>query len=316
MRSIKTPRAFAATMAYSFCSVSIIFSQKIILGTYGFPCNVGLVMIQNICSLLMLKFLAYMGKIELEPLKLNIIKSWIPLNIILVIMLISSTFSLKFLSVAMVTIFKNIQTICVALGDFIYFKEPLGTGSAFGIFVMFVGSLISGYNDLEFNVQGYAWILLNCLSGAAYVLYMKFAMLSTTLSTTSSAYYNNVLSIPALLLIVIGNQEIYKLFDTETWSSYSTDFWITFVFNITVGASMSFVSLWMVAETSPTTYSIVGAVNKLPLSVLSIWWFNTEFTKIGGLSGLGALLGSIVYSFTKPAKKDQKKFKDDEKLPV
>jgi len=79
---------------------------------------------------------------------------------------------------------------------------------------------------------------------------------------------------------------------------------------------MSFVVLWMISETSPTTYSIVGAVNKIPLSILSIWWFQTKFSFIGGTTGIGALLGSIVYVITKPPKTKPKKEKNDQENPV
>jgi len=273
------------------------------LGNGEFPCKVSLTLMQNIFSLLVIIFLNSLGKIEVEPLKIRLLKSWVPLNLLLVMMLTSGMFSLAKLNIAMVTIFKNIQTICVALGDFLYFKEPLGSGSVVGIFVMLVGSFISGYNDLEFNMQGYAWILLNCLSGAGYVLYMKFAMLSTALSPISSAYYNNVLSIPILFGITLFNQEIYTLFDSETWMNCTWNFGLLILFNLLVGASMSFVGLWMVSETSPTTYSIAGAVNKLPLSLLSIWWFNIVFNWLGAISGFGALVGSIIYYSTKPTKK-------------
>jgi len=70
---------------------------------------------------------------------------------------------------------------------------------------------------------------------------------------------------------------------------------------------MGYSALWMVKVTSPTTYSIVGAVNKIPLSMFSVWWFETKFTFLGGTSGVGALIGSIIYAITKPRKKEYEK---------
>jgi len=72
-----------------------------------------------------------------------------------------------------------------------------------------------------------------------------------------------------------------------------------------VGFLISLAAFWCVDSNSPTTYSIVGAANKLPLSLLSIWWFGTKFNVVGGSSGLAALFGGLLYAVTKPSRAKQ-----------
>uniref|UniRef100_A0A6B2LMS3 Sugar phosphate transporter domain-containing protein n=1 Tax=Arcella intermedia TaxID=1963864 RepID=A0A6B2LMS3_9EUKA len=145
--------------------------MKLLVGSfYQFPCPIFLLLIQNITSIVIFKLLSLNGKIQVEAIDWTKVFYWFPLNLLFVIMLTTSSLGMKYLSVAMVTIFKNIQTICVALGDYLLFEEPLGKGSALSVIVMLVGSIIAGYNDLEFHTLGYFWILVNCFSGASYLV--------------------------------------------------------------------------------------------------------------------------------------------------
>lgn len=47
---------------------------------------------------------------------------------------------------------------------------------------------------------GYFWMAVNCISSAAFVLYMRKRIKSTNFKDFDTVYYNNLLSIPILLI--------------------------------------------------------------------------------------------------------------------
>lgn len=47
---------------------------------------------------------------------------------------------------------------------------------------------------------GYFWMAINCLSSASFVLYMRKRIKLTNFKDFDTVYYNNLLSIPLLLI--------------------------------------------------------------------------------------------------------------------
>lgn len=50
------------------------------------------------------------------------------------------------------------------------------------------------------NMLGYFWMAVNCISSASFVLYMRKRIKLTNFKDFDTVYYNNLLSIPLLLL--------------------------------------------------------------------------------------------------------------------
>jgi hypothetical protein len=78
-------------------------------------------------------------------------------------------------------------------------------------------------------------------------------------------YYNNSLALPLLAVAALLTGELSRLDEFDGWSS--PGFQISVVFTGMVGFGLSIASLWCVQVTSPSTYSMVGALNKIPLAV-------------------------------------------------
>jgi len=227
---------------------------------------------------------------------MSIVKKWLPVNILFVAMLLSGSYALKSLSVPMVTIFKNFTTIIISGGDYFVFSQPISNGVIGSLLLMLFGSVVAALYDLEFSLVGYAWMTANCLISAAYVLYMRLAMKGTKLSEFGNVYYNNVLSIPMVVPIMLLNG-LDGIDSYEYW--YDSSFIAMAFFGGLSSVGISFASFWTVKATSPTTYSIVGSLNKIPLAILGVLFFKTPLTGLGGASIVIGLLGGVVYSICK-----------------
>ncbi len=91
-------------------------------------------------------------------------------NFTLIYYLIIIFYRLKLLSIPMVTIFKNMTTALVTFGDNVIFGEQLTSGILTSVIIMVFGSIVAGFSDLEFNFEGYVWMIFNCVISAAYIV--------------------------------------------------------------------------------------------------------------------------------------------------
>ena len=113
-------------------------------------------------------------------------------------------------------------------------------------------------------------------------------------------YYNNLISTMLLLPFCIFNKELYILFNPTIMN------WNFILMNLIagfLGFYLNFASLWCVAATSATTYAIVGSLNKIPITVLGFFMFETKMTHHGILYITVASLGGLLFGYSKLPKK-------------
>jgi len=268
-------------------------------------------------SIVFVRIADIFGVISLRPFEIEKVQKWLPLNIFFLAMLVTGTKSLSLLTVPMVTIFKNVQTCVTAFGDWWFFSKTVSVYTLLTLMIMISGALVAGYNDLEYNFWGYVWVIVNCLCGSAYVLYTKLAMDTLKMEKVDNINYNCSLSLPFLLVFMFFNGELNLIY-ANAWDSFTNDSIAILTMNAIFAFGISFASFWVIQTTSPTTFSVLGAVNKIPLTLASIWWFGVEFSPIGGPAVAGSLSGGIIYAYSSSRdmmmiKKKEKDEKDEKK---
>lgn len=128
-------------------------------------------------------------------------------------------------------------------------------------------------------------------------------------------YYNNLLTIPILL--------IASLF-VEDWSSVNvgknfpidgrSTLMIAMIFSGLSTVFISYTSAWCVRVTSSTTYSMVGALNKLPIALSGLIFFDAAVT-FGSVSAIFVgFISGIVYAFAKVKQNNSKP--KDQSIPM
>ena len=191
----------------------------------------------------------------------------------------------------MITIFKNANNILVVAGDYYFYGERITKGVIFTLALIIVGAILAGINDLQFSAIGYTWTLANCVASSAYVLYLKTAMRRMQVDRFAMVYYNSLIGIPMVLLAdCVTSRHIFArlsaasspfLSDTAAFAepidaaTNSNLFWFIFMLSGCTGFALSLAAFFCINVTSPTTYSMVGAVNKVPLVIIGIWLFST-----------------------------------------
>lgn len=109
-------------------------------------------------------------------------------------MIYTSTKALRYLSIPVYTIFKNLTIILIAYGEVLWFGGSVSSMALFSFGLMVLSSIIAAWADITHalasygstsssaatsNQQlatlntGYVWMFANCLSSAAYLLCMR-----------------------------------------------------------------------------------------------------------------------------------------------
>ncbi|CAI5470550.1 unnamed protein product [Closterium sp. Yama58-4] len=271
--------ALVSGMCYCASSCSMILLNKVVLSGYHWDAQISLMLYQNLVSVTVVLVLVYMGVIATEPLTLRLMTVWLPVNLIFVGMLVTSFFSLQYMQVAMVTILKNVTNLITAVGEMYLFRKRHSSKVWGSLFLMILSAFCGGFTDLAFHPVGYTWQIFNCFFTAAYSLTLRKVMDSAKAATKSGqlseftmVLLNNALSFPPAILLIIAFSETKYLLHSPLM--LNGGFWVAVTLSGLLGLAISFTSMWFLHQTSPTTYSLVGSLNKIPLSLFGIILFN------------------------------------------
>lgn len=303
-------QALLSGLAYCFSSCSMILINKFVLSGYDFNAGISLMLYQNLISVIIVAVLSFLGVISTEPLTWRLIKVWLPVNVIFVGMLVTSMFSLKYISVAMVTVLKNVTNVITAVGEMYLFNKHHDGRVWTALFLMIISAISGGITDLTFHAVGYAWQIVNCFLTASYSLTLRRVMdtakqytKSGNLNEFSMVLLNNTLSLPlGILLIFIFNEVDYLL---KTPLLRLPSFWLVMTLSGFLGLAISFTSLWFLHQTGATTYSLVGSLNKIPLSVAGILLFKVPTSLENSASIFFGLLAGVFFARAKMRERSQ-----------
>ncbi|XP_074303050.1 GDP-mannose transporter GONST2-like [Silene latifolia] len=269
--------------AYCVSSCSMILLNKVVLSTYNFNAGISLMFYQNLISTVIVVALSTCGIVSVEKLSWKLIKVWLPVNIIFVGMLVSGMYSLKFINIAMVTILKNVTNILTAIGEYYLFRRRQNQKVWTAMFLMIISAISGGITDLAFNTTGYTWQFINCILTASYSLTLRMVMdkakqltKSGSLNEVSMVLLNNALSLPFAVFLILVFDEWSYVKNAEVTALPM--FWAAATLSGLLGLAISFTSMWFLGQTGPTTYSLVGSLNKIPISLAGILLFNVPIS--------------------------------------
>ncbi|CAL5353116.1 unnamed protein product [Camellia sinensis] len=290
--------------AYCFSSCSMILLNKIVLSSYAFDAGISLMFYQNLISTVIVLVLGFCGAVSLEKLNWNLIKVWIPVNVIFIGMLVSGMYSLKYINIAMVTILKNVTNILTAIGEFYIFRKCQNQKVWTAMFLMIISAISGSITDLSFDAVGYTWQIVNCILTASYSLTLRRIMdkakqltRSGSLNEISMVLLNNMLSLPFAIFLIILFEEWKYVINADVIRMPM--FWFVATASGLLGLAISFTSMWFLNQTGPTTYSLVGSLNKIPLSIAGIVLFKVPLSLPNCFSILFGLFAGVFFARAK-----------------
>lgn len=133
-------------------------------------------------------------------------------------MIYTGTKSLKYLSIPVYTIFKNLTIILIAYGEVLWFGGSVSPITLFSFGLMVLSSLIAAWADIKHALEahgtqssiaateqlatlnaGYIWMLINCFCTSAYVLGMRKRIKLTNFKDFDSKFFSARLVLAVLI---------------------------------------------------------------------------------------------------------------------
>lgn len=131
-------------------------------------------------------------------------------------------------------------------------------------------------------------------------LFISIEMHRPLIFFTLAMFYNNFLTIPVLIIGSLlvedwSSENLARNFPEET----RTNLILGMVYSGLGAIFISYSSAWCIRVTSSTTYSMVGALNKLPIAVSGLIFFDAPVT-FGSVSAIFiGFVSGLVYAWGK-----------------
>ncbi|KAK8854545.1 GDP-mannose transporter 2 [Kwoniella newhampshirensis] len=309
----------------SYCMASILMTvvNKFVVSGHQFTMTFLLLTIQSLVCVTCVWTVKRIGLITFRDFDWVDAKTWFPVSFLLVAVIYTGSKSLQFLSIPVYTIFKNLTIILIAYGEVLWFGGSVTGLTLVAFFLMVGSSIIAAWADISTTLArlsagiavidptsgadvplptsvigslnaGYVWMFINCIASAAYVLFMRKRIKATGFKDWDSMFYNNLLSIPVLLIFSILVEDWGSASFARNFPEVGRTFLLSaIVFSGAVAVFISYSTAWCVRTCGSTTYSMVGALNKLPVAASGILFFgdpanmgNVSAIAVGGVAGV------------------------------
>lgn len=284
---------------YLSASAATFDLNKYIISVLGFQMHYLLIILQ---SLIIVAIILIQSISSATSFRYSHLNRWWLISFLLSSMMLTNMKALYYMPLSLFTLYKNTTIILVAILEYYFFNLKITLVGLLS-FLLMIGSSLFGNTVDRVHIFGYAWMILNILSTAAYVLYLKKLMSVDMAARTESVFFTNLLSIPILSICSY-------YFDDFEAPEYTPRL-ITSIFLSGISAYLtSFSTAWAMRVLSSTSYSMIGAMNKLLVSASGFLIFNEKFEEFKVAALATGILAGMLYSIESIRK--QRRVSDDE----
>ncbi|KAH8819070.1 GDP-mannose transporter [Xylogone sp. PMI_703] len=252
-------------------------------------------------------------------------KTWFPISILLIGMIYTCANALQFLSVPVYTIFRNLSIVVAAYGEILWFTGRATALTLLSFALMILSSIVASWSEIRDAIntadhpvktvvavsnlhEGYIWIILNVICTASFLLSISKVIKTMDLRDWDTIFYNNLLTIPVLVVLSFliedwSSENLAKNFPTESRSSLI----IGTIYSGIAAVTISYCSAWCLRLTSSTTYSMVGALNKLPIALSGFIFFDAAITVTSVSAVVIGFISGLVYAWAQVQQSEKSK---------
>ncbi|KAJ3002042.1 GDP-mannose transporter into the lumen of the Golgi, partial [Thoreauomyces humboldtii] len=291
--------ALAAISSYCLSSILMTVTNKLVLSSYDFKLNFLLLAVQSAVCVVMLEAFSALGLVSRRKFRQEDARKWFIVSLSLAAMIYTGSKALQHLSIPLFTIFKNLTIIIIAYSERTFMRgSPVTSLMMVAFGMMLTSSLVAGWADIASGkttkgsagpIVSYGWMLMNCATSSGFALLMRSKIKEVGFKEFDTVFYNNFLSVPILVVasIVMEGPEAHRVYTKYSDPLASSELhgllWGILLSGVS-SFGISYSTAWCMRVTSSTTYSMVGALNKLPIAVAGMLFFDDAIT-FGGVLG-------------------------------
>jgi drug/metabolite transporter (DMT)-like permease len=285
-------------LIYCFSGTALTLINKLAILAYPYP-N-ALLVLQNGVTVLLLLLGSYFHSTmfqSMPKITIQIIKSWFPLVLLFVLMLLSSLQALRFVSATTLIVMRNLSTLFVAFFERLVLNEEIKPMTWFALIMILIGAIIYGARDMTFNMTGYVYLFLNIAGTSSYQIYVKKLIAqSKELGPFGMSYINNMLSLPVFILFSAYGDELPHYTSMFSRGTYAT---AVIILSALLGFSLSTSAFMMNKMISATSMMVANNVNKFAVIILSELFVERTLDDVSAFGTLIVMFFGWFYSKTK-----------------
>lgn len=212
----------------------------------------------------------------------------LPVTALFCLMLWTSGKALRYCSMPLFTVFKNLAVVGTTGWEYYRFGTKVSRGVMGSLALMVTGSIIASSGDFTTTFAGLAWMLFNVACTVAYLAVLK-ERLPSDISSASKTFHNNILTLMGFMAAAAMNGQ--GLAFLSKIGNQSTNFKLGLLCTGVLGTLINVSTFWCMRVTSGGTYAFVGATNKIPVAVIGHFAFSSQLSPsgwVGVACGLGA----------------------------
>jgi len=292
-----TMEIIKAILMYSMCSASLLLMNKMVIAVIPLHSYVSCAqfLFASVCVVLFKLF----GWIELNYFNPEAAKVYMIYVFTFILGLYSNFRALETSNIETVIVFRACTPLCVSVLDYFFLGRQLPSRRSLGaLLVIVIGALGYVMTDAAFQVGGiaaYTWVIVWFTSLCFNMTYGKVILKQVKGgSTWDSVYYTNLLSLLPMFLfgtIVAGEWTKKEQLELEAPQHAYFLLFLSCIAGLGIGYSG-----WKCRELiSPTSYTLVGVINKILTVFLSLLLTDDNATLTGIFCLIFAISGSAFY---------------------
>ncbi|VDP48236.1 unnamed protein product [Schistosoma curassoni] len=259
--------AFVALIYMSF-SISIIFSNKLVLTTFKFPSYLLLALIQTLFTFILIQTLCSY-RIRSDDFTEVPIKI-LPLSIFSAVDIVMGIAGTGSLSLPLFTALRRISNVLIMVGEYLLLGTKRSIPIYLSVIVMVIGAVIAAIGDITFDPIGYTYILINNISTTGKALLTKSRLRDYDFSSVELLYFNSLLMLPILFILVYVQcdfTEVRNFLSTNTIIQFehwlNPLFLLYFMFSCCSAVALNYTLVQCTQYTSALTTSILGVIKNI-----------------------------------------------------
>lgn len=284
----------------SFCilcnlisSICIVMLNKWIFVHYKFP-SITLTCIHFIVTSLGLKICSTFNVFRPRSLEFQ---RMLPLSLTFCGFVVLTNLSLMYNTVGTYQLLKVLTTPCIMLIQYAFYKKSYTGGTILTLIPISTGVFLNCYYDIKFNFTGIVFALFGVFVTSVYQVWVGQTQKDLNVNAMQLLNYQAPLSAGVLVLVipffepVFGAGGIFHLWPLHVWVLVLSSGIVAFSINLTI--------FWIIGNTSPVTYNMVGHLKFCLTLMIGYFLFHDILATRQIVGVLCTLSGVFVYSHLK-----------------
>ncbi|RWS29169.1 UDP-sugar transporter UST74c-like protein, partial [Leptotrombidium deliense] len=212
-----------SSIFYGIFGLIVVFINKTVLTTYKFPAFSILGMLQATTIILVLRTAKLAKLVSFPDLSISVVKQIFPLPLFYVINLLSSLGATKRLNLPMYVVLRRFGILITMLLQTYFLNIVPSKRAAVAIFIIISGSVFAAFEDLNFDVIGYLFILAYDFFDSCEAILVKLQLNDRkSVGQIGILYYCALFSFVPLCLYVFITGDFKKAFvEFDQWTDIS-----------------------------------------------------------------------------------------------